>query len=129
MTYEERCEVIAEEKNEHRQVEKHFEDLNRKRLEEQLSDALTRIEEVKADCDFALEGKDVEIKELKAQIPQWHDLRKDTNDLPKEDGFYLVKLDDDSLCNYETDSFYLDDNFVLYGKYVIAWCEIPTFKE
>ena len=68
MTYEERLDAIAEEKNEQKQIEKHFEDLNREMLEQQLSDALTRIEDIKANCDFALEGKDVEIMELKKQI-------------------------------------------------------------
>ena len=57
MTYEERAEAIAEEKNEHRQVEKHFEELNRERLEEQLSDALTRLEDTLS-----------ENEQLKAQI-------------------------------------------------------------
>ena len=61
---------------------------------------------------------------------QWHDLRKDPNDLPKKEGCYLVKVDDCKNDIYETDNFYLDDYcFVLYGKYVIAWCEIPQFKE
>ncbi|MBR6401808.1 MAG: hypothetical protein IKS48_00325 [Eubacterium sp.] len=32
---------------------------------------LTGVEEVKADCDFALEGKDVEIKELKDKLNNW----------------------------------------------------------
>ena len=60
---------------------------------------------------------------------QWHDLRKDPNDLPKKEGCYLVKVDDGKNDIYETDNFYLDDYcFVLYGKYVIAWCEIPQFN-
>lgn len=32
---------------------------------------LIGVEEVKADCDFALEGKDVEIKELKDKLNNW----------------------------------------------------------
>lgn len=68
MTYEERQEAIAEEKNEHKQVERHFEDLYRERLEEQLSDALTQLEEVKANADYQIEGRELEIKELREQI-------------------------------------------------------------
>ena len=75
MTYEERAEAIAEEKNEHRQIVKHFEDLNREQLEEQLSDALTQLEEVKANADYQIEGRELEIKELKEKhersISQW----------------------------------------------------------
>ena len=57
MTYEGRLDAIAEEKNEQKQIEKHFEDLNRERLEEQLSDALTRLEDTLS-----------ENEQLKAQI-------------------------------------------------------------
>lgn len=67
MTYEEKCEAIAEEKNEHQQVVKHFEDLNRERLEEQLSDALTRLEDVKANADYQIEGRDIKIRELEQE--------------------------------------------------------------
>lgn len=37
------------------------------------------------------ENAEKENAELKAQIPQWHDLRKDPNDLPKENGEYWCK--------------------------------------
>lgn len=66
---------------------------------------------------------------------KWHDLRKDPNDLPTETGQYLT--DYDGICIYDTDSKkwrtlrcsacwdfdWLDDNEI------IAWCEIPKFKE
>ena len=56
----------------------------------------------------------------------WHDLRKDPNDLPKDNHtYYLVYLDWLGkkyellrLCEIKT----LKDT-------VIAWCEIPQFKE
>ena len=58
--------------------------------------------------------------------PKWHDLRKDPNDLPKDNKCeYLVFLDWLGkkyellrLCEIKT----LKDT-------VIAWCEIPQFKE
>ena len=56
---------------------------------------------------------------------QWHDLRKDPNDLPKDSGLFIIywKLG------------VIDDYMVFKGtlntphKDMIAWCEIPQFKE
>ena len=91
----------------------------------------------------ALEG-------LKAGRPQWHDLRKDPNDLPKDTtSLYLVRV-------YSWD-FGLSHLYKKYGMYIptvcewsgehfkalndmaysnarnikscIAWCEIPTFDK
>lgn len=74
-------------------------------------------------------------KQLKAQTPQWHDLRKDPNDLPKDDKQYLVLY----YYNYKGKkemSYGVRDNlqsdFEIHRNYteqIIAWCEIPQFKE
>ena len=87
---------------------------------------------------------------LKAGRPQWHDLRKDPNDLPKDiTSLYLVRV-------YSWD-FGLSHLYKKYGMYIptvcewsgehfkalndmaysnarnikscIAWCEIPTFDK
>ena len=85
---------------------------------------------------------------LRKQVPQWHDLRKDPNDLPERSGRYFVYtggepfvLDFDS----ETEAFgywCLDvgDNYGVRDTIfktvaeqnedeVIAWCEIPKYTE
>ena len=61
----------------------------------------------------------------------WHDLRKDPNDLPKVG--YIVFL---SYYDKTTETGYvrLDEVFCksaddVCTKEVIAWCEIPQFKE
>lgn len=60
---------------------------------------------------------------------KWHDLRKDPNDLPKEQGEYRVYFYDSELkANRNV-------NWHFYGKVwgcrldVIAWCELPKFEE
>lgn len=72
---------------------------------------------------------------LKAGRPQWHDLRKDPNDLPKDDKQYLVLF----YYNYKGKkemSYGVRDNlhrdFEIHSNYteqIIAWCEIPTFDK
>lgn len=66
---------------------------------------------------------------------EWHDLRKTPDDLPKKKGEYWTKYND---CNDEKggyyDSHYYDpDNSSYKLKWykldVIAWCELPQFKE
>ena len=94
--------------------------------------------------------KDGFLAGLKAGRPQWHDLRKDPNDLPKDTtSLYLVRV-------YSWD-FGLSHLYKKYGMYIptvcewsgehfkalndmaysnarnikncIAWCEIPTFDK
>lgn len=94
--------------------------------------------------------KDNFLAGLKAGRPQWHDLRKDPNDLPKDiTSLYLVRV-------YSWD-FGLSHLYKKYGMYIptvcewsgehfkalndmaysnarnikscIAWCEIPTFDK
>ena len=70
---------------------------------------------------------------LKAGRPQWHDLRKDPNDLPKEDRYYLIYT---VLGNYYVSKHHHNTNYwigiqnqFVSIKQVIAWCETPKFKE
>ena len=70
---------------------------------------------------------------LKAGRPQWHDLRKDPNDLPKEDRYYLIYT---VLGNYYVSKHHHNTNYwigiqnqFVSIKQVIAWCEIPTFDK
>ena len=72
---------------------------------------------------------------LKAGRPQWHDLRKDPNDLPKDN--------DEKLCFYEKgkvvarydsgyscwETYFNNFETVIASSVIIAWCEIPTFTD
>ena len=71
---------------------------------------------------------------------QWHNLRKDPNDLPKNEGSYLVCMEysyrHTYILNYGQDEYddeekmdWYDDESTHFTKEVIAWCEIPQFKE
>ena len=71
---------------------------------------------------------------LKAGKPQWHDLRKDPNDLPNTDRNVWVKRESEIEC--QIDNYYEDDKgwgIMFREGYctddVIAWCEIPTFDK
>lgn len=67
---------------------------------------------------------------------QWHDLRKDPNDLPKDNGTVLVRLEKPIMkFSYFCRS---EKKFSVWNKEhgcnvqlhsVIAWYEIPQFKE
>ena len=75
---------------------------------------------------------------LKAGRPQWHDLRKDPNDLPDE-GVYLVVWQnargyrERMIMKYEEDDeeelHWFDDENDCWDDDIIAWCEIPTFDK
>ena len=60
---------------------------------------------------------------LKAGKPQWHDLRKDPNDLPNGDRVVLNQVG--MATRYDPNRGFLG----LDGIGVIAWCEIPKFEE
>lgn len=60
---------------------------------------------------------------LKAGRPEWHDLRKDPNDLPKRVCYVLNQAG--TVTAYQPDRGFLG----LGGIRVIAWCEIPTFDK
>lgn len=66
---------------------------------------------------------------LKAGRPQWHDLRKDNNDLPKDTVSVLISRGlprtDRARYNGKWYGYYSDDEI----EDVIAWCELPTFDK
>ena len=64
----------------------------------------------------------------------WHDLRKDTNDYPKENKLYLVSIKDNGLAIAYFNGLHWQTKYNMgdFGHLVeegIAWCEIPQFKE
>ena len=67
---------------------------------------------------------------LKAGRPQWHDLRKDPNDLPNLDktdmSDYVITDRGVGYYNGRVKSWYIQNEYILSND-VIAWCEIPTF--
>ena len=63
---------------------------------------------------------------------QWHDLRKDPNDLPKEEREVMVAFKNTTARGTEILTgfdFYLIEDEMWNSEDVIAWCEIPQFKE
>ena len=67
--------------------------------------------------------------DLRKQVTQWHDLRKDPNDLPNSDRQVFVKICDveQPIFDYYRHSLKMW-NYALEGE-AIAWCEIPKFEE
>ena len=81
---------------------------------------------------------------LKTGRPQWHNLRKDPNDSPKDEftdeytksrlpsvykRFYLLCLGDDYLVGkYIRGLFHTVEGLYSLSE-IIAWCEIPTFDK
>lgn len=63
---------------------------------------------------------------LKAGRPQWHDLRENPNDLPKEKCDVLDE--NGNTLHYDSGYFYKEYIFCT-KEYPIAWCEIPTFDK
>ena len=68
---------------------------------------------------------------LKAGRPQWHDLRKDPTDLPKEHIPVLVILESgvSDVSFVSTDKRWFCTDYYTGEDKVIAWCEIPTFDK
>ena len=64
---------------------------------------------------------------------QWHDLRGDPNDLPKDRHNVLVVYLNGEYQRERTFASYRHKYWVISGHKteceVIAWCEIPQFKE
>lgn len=71
----------------------------------------------------------------------WHDLRKNSKDLPQKIGDYIVALDYQKgsfstyLLQYNVDEYedyiklgWFDSEYTNYDDDVIAWCEIPKFE-
>lgn len=59
---------------------------------------------------------------------QWHDLRKDLNDLPKFRHDILVTCEYKSKLKKKCETFEWDYKSDM-PLHAIAWCEIPQFKE
>ena len=58
--------------------------------------------------------------------PKWHDLRKDPNDLPKDSKEVLIITSDNRKhIGFYDNGWYCSE----CSGIVIAWCEIPQFKE
>ena len=72
---------------------------------------------------------DVFLAGLKAGRPQWHDLRKDPNDLPKDNNEVLVYMWDSYYIGYFNLNSWHFENFSEGKEQADAWCEIPTFDK
>ena len=70
---------------------------------------------------------------LKAGRPQWHDLRKDPDDLPKNRRNVWITYINGYNQRETTEASFRYKYWVISGHKtgceVIAWCEIPKFKE
>ena len=76
---------------------------------------------------------DIYLAGLKAGRPQWHDLRKDPNDLPKKNGEYFCKVDYHwekyGVKHFTLQPYGYNRQWEGQGYSVIAWCELPTFDK
>lgn len=64
---------------------------------------------------------------LKAGRPQWHDLRKDPNDLPKDTYDVLDQAGYKVHYNFFQNVWVNEKDEI--DEHVIAWCEIPKYTE
>ena len=64
---------------------------------------------------------------LKAGRPQWHDLRKDPNDLPDDTYDVLDQAGYKVHYNFFQNVWLNEKDEI--DEHVIAWCEIPTFDK
>ena len=82
-------------------------------------------------CQRRKDRKQAFLAGLKAGRPQWHDLRKDPNDLPPKmvsnHNFSIEVLSDrgEIVCY----NFHYCEWFYWRSGEPIAWCEIPTFDK
>ena len=66
---------------------------------------------------------------------QWHDLRKDPNDLPKDRRTVVLVVSSCDyvrhkiLASYRHKYWVNTFNYNKVGSQIIAWCEIPTFDK
>ena len=67
--------------------------------------------------------KDAFLTALKVGRPQWHDLRKDSQDLPK--GHKVVLNQVGMATQYDPNRGFLGFG----GAGIIAWCETPIFDK
>ena len=67
---------------------------------------------------------------LKAGRPQWHDLRKDPNDLPKETNDKMRVNETWAYVKFFDNTYGIVDKKALKNySGAIAWCELPTFDK
>lgn len=74
---------------------------------------------------------------LRKQVPQWHDLRKNPTDVPKENVTVLLLTEVESLtARYynEYEAFFRLNNKLDYCVFIapmsyIAWCELPKYDK
>ena len=64
---------------------------------------------------------------LKAGRPQWHDLRKDPNDLPEDTYDVLDQAGYKVHYNFFQNVWLNEKDEI--DEHVIDWCEIPTFDK
>jgi len=104
-----------------------------------MTEELKQKAEEYADRHAIIHTKDVYIEIQDAYIAgatensiQWHDLRKDPNDLPKEDCEVFAIVESDGTLYKSVENYYLDktDTFDGWGtcQKVIAWFD-SQFKE
>ena len=82
-------------------------------------------------CALKSTYKEGYIDGLKAGRPQWHDLRKDPNDLPRKT---TSKFSIDVMTDMGEGYFLYESSSWFVWKYngtvpVSRWCKIPQFKE
>lgn len=72
-----------------------------------------------------------ENEKLKEQIPQWHDLRKDPDDLPKHSGLYCVQCGEVREYVKEEKSWFTVhfEPCINRTEETYLWCELPKFEE
>ena len=76
------------------------------------------------------ERKQAFLAGLKAGRPQWHDLRKDPNDLPNEPNEKMSVNETWVYVKFFDNTYGLVDKGAIKNyKGAIAWCEIPTFDK
>lgn len=84
---------------------------------------------------------DVAIEALEnADKYKWHDLRKNPDDLPKQDGYFLCKVESKNYFSYRTMLYmpcecksydmnkWIDRNVYVFNNFIIAWQEIELFE-
>jgi hypothetical protein len=78
-------------------------------------------------CQRRKDVKQAFLAGLKAGRPQWHDLRKNPNDLP-EDGRIVSDQEGNNVRYVERLNKWFYRHRTCKAN-VIAWCEIPTFDK
>lgn len=90
---------------------------------------LAGLKEGQKNCNCVHTDNSKVIERLENQVPQWHDLRKDPNDLP--DSERVVSL---AVWGVEKPIFDFYRHSLKEWNYTpegdaIAWCELPKFEE